>query len=295
MVFKNLDDLLKRNIKRQRLVAVAAEDLHLLSAVKKAYQENIITPILIGNKKKIIEICYNIDFNVNSVDIIDTPQNECAEKAIELIKKNEGDILMKGLISTSQLLKSIVKKETGISGDALLSHFAISQVPAYHKLLAYSDAAMNIQPDIKEKAEIIRNSVRIMRKLGYNNPKVAIVCPVENVNPKIESTVHAGLLKVMNKNNEIEDCIIDGPLALDNAISIESAKHKNINSEVAGDADLLITHDLNSGNILYKAINFLAGGSTAAIITGAQVPIVLTSRSDSEINKFYSIVLAAAL
>jgi phosphate butyryltransferase len=294
MVFKNLDDLLKRNIKKQRLVVVAAEDIQLLCAVKRAYQENIITPILIGNKKEIVEICKKIGFNINPLEIIESPQNECAEKAIELIKINKGDIIMKGLIPTSLLLKVVINKGSGISGDAFLSHFAISQVPAYHKLLAYADAAMNIQPDINEKAEIIRNSVRIMKKLGYHNPKVAIICPVENVNPKIESTLHAELLKAMNKNNEIKDCIIDGPLALDNAISIESAKHKSIKSEVAGDADLLITHDLNSGNILYKAINFMAGGITAAIITGAQVPIVLTSRSDSEMNKFYSIVLAVA-
>jgi phosphate butyryltransferase len=295
MIFRNLDEILIRNTKRQRLIAVAAEDSQLLSAVKKAHIENIITPILIGNKKEIIEICEAIAFNVSSILIIDTPQNECAEKAIELIKNNEGDIIMKGLISTSQLLKEILKKEIGISGKALLSHFAISQIPAYHKLLAYSDAAMNIQPDINEKAEIIRNSVRVMNKLGYHNPKVAIICPVENVNTKIESTVHAELLKLMNKNEEIKGCIIDGPLALDNAISKESAKHKKIYSEVAGDADLLITHDLNSGNILYKAINFMAGGITAAIITGAKVPIVLTSRSDSEMNKFYSIVLASVL
>jgi phosphate butyryltransferase len=154
---------------------------------------------------------------------------------------------------------------------------------------------MNIAPSLDEKKEIAKNAVDIMHRLGYPNPKVAIVTPLEVVNHKIESTVHASLLKEMNLKKEITGCIIDGPLALDNAISLEAAEHKGIHSIVAGDADILLVPDLNSGNILYKSMIFLGGASSAAVIVGAEVPVVLTSRSDSDHSKLLSIALAAAL
>jgi phosphate butyryltransferase len=202
---------------------------------------------------------------------------------------------MKGLVPTAPFLKAILQKETGIKKRDVLSHFALFELSGYHKLLGVTDAAMNINPDLDEKVSIIRNAIEVYQRLGISEPKVAVIGPLEVVNPKIESTLHAAMLTLMNKRNQITGCKIDGPLALDNAISKEAAELKGIDSEVAGDADIIVTPDLNSGNILYKSLIFLAGGTSAAIIMGADSPVVLTSRADSELSKFMSIVLAAAM
>jgi phosphate butyryltransferase len=177
----------------------------------------------------------------------------------------------------------------------VLSHLALFEIPGYHKLLAVTDAAMNICPDAEEKVSIIRNAVEVYHRLGQKNPKIAVIGPVEIVNQKIESTVHASMLTLMNRRGQITGCLIDGPLALDNAVNKEAAEHKGIISEVAGDVDIILTPDLNSGNILYKSLIFLAGSTSAAIVMGADSPVVLTSRADSEASKLMSVVLAAAL
>ncbi len=298
MVFKSLDNILEKSLenKPKRLVVVIAEDKHVLEAVALATRKNIIIPILIGNIDKIKEIAGRINFDISSLENINIPDPESAsETAVTFIRDNKADIIMKGLIPTATLLKAILNKENGIVGNNLLSHLAICQIPFYHKLLAVTDAAINIKPGLADKLKILFNAVKILNKLGYERPKVAIVCPIEAVNQKIESTVHAAMLTEMNKTNPINDCIVFGPLALDTIISKEAALTKGIKSEVAGDADLIVVPDLDSGNILYKAINFLADGIVAAIVTGASAPIVLTSRADSEISKLYSIALASCL
>jgi phosphate butyryltransferase len=169
------------------------------------------------------------------------------------------------------------------------------ETPNYHKLIAVTDAAMNVAPELSEKIHIVNNAVELFNRLGISKPKVAILSAVELVNPKMQATIDAALLKVMNNRGQIKNCIIDGPLALDNAISKEAAAHKGIISDVAGDADILVTHDINTGNVLYKSLNFMGGAVSAAVIMGAQAPIVLTSRADSEISKKLSIALAAAM
>ncbi|HEX2936794.1 MAG TPA: phosphate acyltransferase, partial [Bacteroidales bacterium] len=215
--------------------------------------------------------------------------------AVELIREGKADILMKGMISTAPLLKAVLHKEKGIKKADTLSHFALFETKYYKKLLGVTDAAMNIAPTLEEKKAIIINAVDILQRIGYKKPKVAAVTPLEIVNPKIESTVHAQKLKELNKCGDIPGCIVDGPLALDNALSLEAAEHKGIQSEVSGDSDIIMVPDLNSGNILYKSLIYLGGASSAAVIAGAQVPIVLTSRSDNHYTKLLSIALAAAL
>jgi phosphate butyryltransferase len=294
----SLDYFIQKALVHQpkRIVIALAEDLFVLKAIQKAKDLGMISPIFIGDIKKINELSGEIGFDISGDEIIDQPDHiKACKAAVEIIKKGHADILMKGSVTTSILLKSVIDKDKGLLEGKLLSHFAFFQLSTYHKLLAITDAAMNIKPNLKKKVEIIRNSVNVLIKLGYEIPKVAIVCPVEIVNSKIESTVHAAKLTLLNKKNQLSNCIVFGPLALDNAISKEAALHKGIQSEVAGDADLLVTPNLDSGNILYKAINFLSGGKSAAIITGAIVPIVLTSRADSEESKLYSIALAACL
>jgi phosphate butyryltransferase len=202
---------------------------------------------------------------------------------------------MKGNVPTAVLLRGVLDKECGLRKSDVLSHFALFEVPTYHKLIGLTDAAMVIAPDLKTKIAIINNAVEFMNRIGIAKPKVAILGAVEVVNESMPATLDAALLSKMNQRGQIRNCIIDGPLAYDNAVSAESAHHKGIVSDVAGDADLLIVPDIEAGNILYKAYGFSANAKLAATILGAAAPIVLTSRSDTEEAKQASIVMAAAI
>ena len=298
MVLKSLNDIidLAKVKEKRRLAVAAAGDRPVLEAVKNAYEAGIIVPILIGNKDEIERISKEIKFDLSNVDLYDERNPAKASvKAVSLIKEGKAEILMKGLVSTAPLLKAVLDKENGLRKGSTLSHFALVESPYYHKLLGITDAAMNIFPEFNEKVDIVTNAVEVFHRLGNKNPKVAIVGPLEIVNPKIESTSHAAMLTVMNSRGQIKGCIIDGPFAIDNAISKEAADHKGIHSEVAGDADILVTPELNSGNILYKTLMFLGGSTSAAVIMGAKVPIVLTSRADTDKSKMMSIALAAAM
>jgi len=298
MTLKFLSDLLEiAKTKPLRTMAVAsAEDKPVLEAVKKVLQENIINPVLIGNVRNIKEVCEQIKFDISGIELMPEPDPaEASIKAVKMVREGKADILMKGLVPTAVLLKAILDKDIGLRKGDTLSHFAYFESPYYHKLLGLTDAAMNISPDLNEKIAIINNAVEVLHRLGNNCPKVAVIGPLEVVNSKIESTVHGAKLAEMNKKGKIKGCLVDGPLAFDIAISKEAAEHKNIKGVVAGDADILITPDLNCGNILYKSMNFLGGGTSAAVIMGASAPIVLTSRADSEQSKMMSIVLAAAM
>lgn len=293
-----LNELITKAQKGQirKLIVAAAQDEPVLLAVKQAVGFKLVEPVFVGDKAEILKISKEIDFDISAFQIIDEPNIEkSARKAVEIVKNEKHSILMKGILSTSTLLKAVLDKENGIRTKSLLSHFALFETDFYPKLLGVTDAAMNVAPTFNEKVGIIDNSVEIFKHLGVDNPKVAIICPVETVNDKIESTVHAAMLTLMNQRGQIKGCIVDGPLALDNAVSEEAAHHKGIHSPVAGFADLLVAHNLDGANILYKALNFLGGAKCAAVIVGAKVPLVLTSRSDSDQSKMFSIALAACL
>jgi len=225
-------------------------------------------------------------------------QEESDKKAVKLAVKmvhdHEGDILMKGNIPTAVFLRGVLNKDYGLRKSDILSHFTLFELPTYHKLIGLTDAAMIIAPDLKTKIAIINNAVDFMNRLGILNPKVALLGSVEVVNEAMPATVDAAIIAKMNQRKQIKNCIIDGPLAYDNAVSIESATHKGIVSEVAGDADLLVVPDIEAGNILYKAFGFSANATLAANVLGASAPIVLTSRSDTEEAKQASIIMAAA-
>lgn len=298
MALKSLNDIvdLAKEKETRRLVVASAADKPVLEAVKKAYQEKIIIPVLVGDKHEIERISKEIDFNLTGIDIYE--ENDPAKasvKAVSLIREGKAEILMKGLVSTAPLLKAVLDKENGLRKGATLSHFALIESPYYHKLIGVTDAAMNITPEFNEKVNIVNNSVEVFHRLGNDNPKVAIIGPLEVVNPKIESTTHAAMLTVMNNRGQIKGCTIDGPFAIDNAVSKEAAEHKGIVSDVAGDADILVAPELNSGNILYKTLMFMGGCTSAAVIMGAKVPVVLTSRADTDKSKMMSIALAAAM
>lgn len=281
---------------RKRLIAAVAQDEEVLLALKKAKEEGIIVPLLIGNPQEIKEIAKKIGFDYSDADIVgeNNPAAACA-LAVKYIREGKGDILMKGLVNTGEFVKAIIDKQTGLLTGSLLSHVAFFESRYYHKVFCVTDAALNITPEFSDKVAILSNAVKTCHQLGLEKPKVAVLAPVESVNMKIEATVHAAMLTQMQRRNQINGCIVDGPLALDNAISAEAAKHKGLVSDVAGDADVLMVPDLNSGNILYKSLGFLGGAGCAAVVAGAGVPVVLTSRADDEKSKFLSITLAVAL
>lgn len=299
MIFNTLQEIVesaKNNVNKNTIAVAAAEDKFVLLALKQATELGIVNAILIGDQVKIRTLCQSIGFNPSTFEIIEEPTVELScNRAVDLIKEKKATILMKGMVPTATLLKTFLHREKSFDKPTVLSHFALFQLPTYHKLLGITDAAMNIAPDLNEKVNIIKNATEVMRRLGIDNPKVAILTPIETVNSNIESTIHAAIISQMSRRGQIPGCIVDGPLALDLAVSREAALHKKITSSVAGDADILLAPDLNSGNILYKSLAFLANGVSAALITGGSVPIVLTSRSDSDETKLYSIALAASL
>ena len=298
MALQKLDQLIDiaKNKETRRLAVAAAADEHVLEAVKSAVEAGIVKPILVGETEAIRKIAAKINFDLTGIEIIEEANPVKASViAVALIKEGKAEILMKGLVATAPLLKAVLDKEKGLRKGGTLSHFALFETPFYHKLLGVTDAAMNVAPEFNDKVAILNNSVDAMHGLGIANPKVAVIGPLEVVNPKIESTVHAAMLTLMNNRKQITGCIVDGPFALDNAVSKEAAEHKGIVSTVAGDADILMGPELNACNILYKSLNFLGGATSAAVIMGATVPIVLTSRADTERAKFLSIAMAAAM
>jgi phosphate butyryltransferase len=298
MIFKQLSEILEiaRKQRSRKMAVAAAEDRYVLKAVMQAQAENIIEPILIGDSDKIIRTASEIELDLENIPLIhETDPVRTCQIAVDLVRRNEAEILMKGLVSTAPLLKAVLNKQKGLRKRELLSHAALFEVPGYPKLVTVTDAAINVEPGLKEKVHIIENAVEIYHRLGIKEPKVAALGPVETINSKIQSTVDAGELKQMNLAGTISGCLVDGPLAMDVAVSKEAAEHKKIKGPVAGDADVLLVPDLDSGNILYKALVFLANSISAAVVMGARVPIVLTSRADPERSKLMSIALAAAL
>ncbi len=290
--FEMLLQLAKDNGPKKLSVAVA-QDHEVLMAVKMAMDMGIITPILVGDSEKIKSICNDIKLDLSDIEIINEEDPVIACRiATTLVSSGKADILMKGLVDTSIILKAVLDKEIGLRTDRIISHVAVFEVSTYHKIFMVTDAAMNISPDLEQKKQIIENAVDLIKCFGVENPKVAVLAAKEKVSPKMEATVHAAELKRMNEEGIIPNCIVDGPLALDNAINKESAKIKGIVSEVAGDADILLVPDINSGNILYKALTFLANAKSAGLIIGTSAPIVLTSRADNDESKLYSIALA---
>jgi phosphate butyryltransferase len=298
MVFKSLGSFVDAAVKKgkKRIAVAVAQDDDVLRALQAAMQAGIAIPLLVGNQDEIHKSAESIDFDLSGIEIVHEPDKQQAcVKTVKLVHEGRADILMKGLVSTGILLKAILDKDNGLLQGSLLSHVAFFETPHYHKILCLTDAALNISPDFTEKVAIVNNAVATCHMLGISSPRVAILAPVETINPKMEATVHGAMLTQMQRRNQITGCLIDGPLALDIAVSADAVRHKGLVSEVAGDADILVAPDLNAGNILYKSLNFLGGAVAAAIVAGARVPVVLTSRADQDKSKFLSIALAAAM
>jgi phosphate butyryltransferase len=295
-MIKKLADLIPaaKSGKKIRVAVAGAADLPVLEAVHAAAEAGIVQPLLVGDRRGIEEMAAKIGMDAAKMEIIDIADPAAAAaKAVSLVREDSAQILMKGFVATEILLRAVLNKENGLSTGKILSHAGIFESSFYPKLFCVTDAAMNIAPALEEKIVILNNAVSLFHKLGEENPKVAVVAAVETVNPKMEPTVHAAMLTQMNRRGQIRGCLVDGPLALDNAVSKEAAAHKNIVSEVAGNADIILVPNIEAGNVLYKSLVFLGNALTAGIIIGAKAPIVLTSRADSEKSKLYSIALAA--
>lgn len=278
------------------LAVVEAQDPGTIGSVLKASEEGIVRPIFIGRAAEIGKLIFESGLEPSDYETVDASSSEeSLRRAIDLILSGKAAALMKGKLETAEFMKAVISKDNGLLTGSRLSLGALYEVPKYHKLLAVSDVVVNLYPDLECKRAIIENAVGMLRTLGVKKPKVAVLAAIEKVNPKMPETVDADALKQMNMTGIISDCVIEGPISFDLATIAEAAIIKGYDSPVAGDADLLIVHDIASGNILAKCLTGMAGATTAGTILGAKVPIVLTSRSAETSDKYYSIALAACL
>ncbi len=279
---------------KPRIAVAAAQDEEVLQAVEAARVAGLADAILIGDRAAIERIAAKEGIDLSAYEVVQEPElAKAAASAVAHVRSGEASFVMKGLLDTSVILKAVLNKETGLHAGRLVSHVGAVESPHYHKLVLVTDAAINIAPTLGEKIDIIRNAVDCGRALGVETPKVALLAAVEKVNPeKMPCTADAAILTQMNRRGQIPGCVVDGPLALDNAISAEAARIKGIESPVAGDADILVAPYIEVGNVLYKALMDLGGAKGAGLVVGAKTPIVLTSRSDTAETKLASIAFA---
>jgi phosphotransacetylase len=276
-------------------VAAAAHKL-VLESVRRAVTLGLIVPLLVGREEDIRQEAAAIGWELTDEHIVPTETNRAsATAAVQLARAGEAQVVMKGYLHTDEMLHAVLERDRGLRTDRLLSHVFVLEVPTYHKLLLISDAAINIRPEISEKAAITQNAVDLARKLGVERPKVAALSSVETINPNIPSTIHAACLSKMSERGQIKGAIVDGPLAFDNAISAEAARDKGIVSPVSGDVDVVVAPDLDAGNILFKNLEYLASAKVAGVVMGASAPVVLTSRSDPPRARVFSLALAGLL
>lgn len=286
-----------KNATKMRLVVAAAQDEYVLQAVAKAYQEGIVDVILVGDKNEIVSLGHRFGMSVEQFPIIDVKGNleqQCA-KAVDMVIQGEAQSIMKGLVDTSILLKAILNRKNVLLEGQLMNHVAAFEIPTYHKLLLMTDSGMIILPTLEQKKQMIENALALTNALRIEQPKIGIICAKEKVDPKMATTVDAEALVRLSCQSPNPKYIISGPIAIDIAINKEAARHKGVNDLVAGDADLIVMPNIESGNIFYKTLMKFGGAKGAGVIVGAKVPIILTSRSDSANTKFNSIALGALM
>jgi len=295
-MIKNFNEVIQK-VKSQDVMTVAvavAQDKPVLEAIKHAKANGIANAILVGDKEEMISIALKIGMNIDEFEIIDEPDmKKAALKAVELVSSGRAQMCMKGLVDTANFLRAVLNKEVGLRTGKLMSHVAVFEIPKFERLLFLTDAAFNIAPDLKAKIDILNNSVTVAHAVGLENPKVAPICAVEVVNPDMPATVDASILSKMNDRGQIKGCVVDGPLALDNAISEEAADHKKVSGPVAGKADIVLMPNIETANVMYKTLTYTTDSKNGGILVGTAAPVILTSRADSHETKMYSIALAA--
>lgn len=296
-IIKNLDDILNevKSRKEKKTIAVAvAQDIAVLLAAESAIKHNLANVVLYGDQNQIQQISEENSIDISNLKIIHEENDmQACRQAVHDTHNNKNDIIMKGNIPSARCLRQILNKEYGLRKSKILSHIGIFEIPTYHKLIALTDAGININPDLPTKIQLVKNAVSIMHKLGVEKPRVAVLAAIETVNPDMPATLDAAILSKMAERGQLGNCQVDGPLAMDNAISKKAAEHKNIISQVAGDADILLAHNIEVANAIYKSNVYFSRGKVGAFITGASSPVVFTSRSDNEETKLYSMAMAA--
>ena len=285
-MIERLDELVNevKDSPTKTIAVAAGHDYETMLAINRATNENVVRAVLVGDKSRMEQVAKEHSIDLTKFEIVNIEDEvEAAVEAVKLVGSKKADLLMKGSVKTAEYMKAILHREYGLlPPGSLLCHIAALEIPTYHKLLIISDAA-------------IKYTTEVARYLGIELPKVAILSAVETVNPRIPSSVDAAIMTLMNRRNQIKGAILDGPLALDVALSKEGCRIKDLESPVGGDADVLIFPNIESANIFYKSSTVIAGGKTAAVVAGTTAPVVLTSRADNDDSKFYSIVLAAKL
>ncbi|MDR3565348.1 MAG: phosphate butyryltransferase [Negativicutes bacterium] len=297
-MMKNFAQILDavRGLPPKRVAVAVAQDDAVLEAVKGAKERGVADFILVGDAAKIEAVANKLEMDFGSLSVIHEPDDrQAALRAVALVSGGEADILMKGLVGTADLLRAVLDKQVGLRTGRLLSHALVMEPKGYDRLILLTDCAMNVAPTLAQKAEILENCLGLARALGINPPKVAAIAAVETVNPDMPATLDAAALSKMAERGQFKGVMIDGPLALDNAISVEAARHKGINSPVAGVADILLAPNLEVGNVLFKAMVYFGGSPLAGLVLGAAKPVVLTSRADTFEAKIQSVALAALL
>jgi phosphate butyryltransferase len=280
---------------KKRLVAAYANDAHTIEAVNDAVDRGIVDATLVGDEAVIRQVCADHGIDAAKFVIVHEPNDsKAASKAVELVKSGVGQILMKGLVSTDKYMRAILNKETGLMAPgAILSHVSVIEHARYHKLIVCGDVAVLPYPELKEKIAITNYLIATAQALGVAKPKVALIAASEQVLPKVQPTVDAAIISKMAERGQIKGAFVDGPMALDVAVDKECAETKGIAGDVAGDADCLVFPNIDAGNVFYKTSTKLAGCELAAMVAGASVPCILSSRGDSVLTKLYSITLAA--
>jgi phosphate acetyltransferase len=274
-------------------VAHPCDESSLRGAIEAA-RLGLIAPILVGPRARIEGVSRQFNIQVGAIPIVDAPHSEAAAiRAVEIVREGKAEALMKGSLHTDELMAAVVKRDTGLRTARRVSHCFVMDVPSYAETLIVTDAAINIAPTMEDKVDIIQNAIDLAHALRFPEVRVAILSAMETVNPKVPSTIEAAALCKMADRGQITGAVVDGPLALDNAISLESVKIKKIDSPVAGRANVLVVPDLEAGNMLAKSLSFLADADAAGIVLGARVPVILTSRADSVTTRLASCGIAA--
>jgi len=294
-MFKSFADIIAaaRQKGKAKIAVAAAADADVLTAVNEAKNEGIADAILVGDAGKIREICQLNGFNADSFTIEHVPDVKMAAKrAARLVREGQAKVMMKGFVGTADFMRAVLDKTDGLGSGRLISHVVVFEAAGYERLMLLSDAAINIAPDLGQKIQIIENALKITNAVGILKPRIAMLAAVETVSPSMRATEDAAIISKMAERGQIRGCFIDGPLALDNAVSAVAAEHKGIAGDVAGKADLLLVPDIEAGNVLFKSLVYFANAQIGGVVVGATAPVVMTSRTDSPQAKLNSIALA---
>lgn len=293
---KNFEEVLKKvkSFEMKKVAVAVAQDEPVLHAIMECKNNGISDAILVGDENVITQIAAKIGMDLSGYEIIhEVDARKAALKAVELVSQGKADMVMKGLVDTANFLRAVLNKEVGLRSGKLMSHVGVFEIPGIDRLIFMTDAAFNMYPDLKAKIDILNNAVSVAKAVGIDCPKVASICAVEVVNPDMPATIDAAMLSKMNERGQIKGCIVDGPLALDNALSEEAAAHKKISGPVAGKADIMLLPNIEAANVMYKTLTYTTKSNNGGLLVGTKAPVILTSRADSFQTKVNSIALAA--